>query len=273
MFKIRFVVTTGLLAAWISTAGAATITYVGNLEGNANGGGAFIWKINAPPGDLVRIVPRDAAHPTEFVSMCIEEGEIFYPDSRPYTAVINGDKLNSWAIRGGDYNGVLGSGYGIGEPTLDYNLKLGDPISTDTATLFHQYAVDPTQIAGWNALDPNGSTDSVQLALWYFEHDLNNDLAHGQANALPNALGVFKFGDLNAQTQAMIAWAQDPKNNPGNIQDVRVLNVFFRDGTLAQDQLVRVTHDSFVPLPASAWMGLPLLAGIAFAHIKRRRSA
>lgn len=268
-----------LVLVGVSWARADTVKFTSFAYGNAHGGGAFTFQVQTPKGDLDRLIVDPVTN--KWNTFCIEYGERINSPVSTYNATINGNASGSWAISGGNYagEGAL-SGYGTSEPSQDLTGAWGDPISPETAVLFHQFCIDPAGIKkpdntpiwdGSTSSKRNASADALQMAFWYLEHELKNDLARGKQNAAPNAHNVFRLGDLSQLAQDMIAWAQ--ANDNGTILDVRVLNLFTLDGKRAQDQLVRVTHDAPVPLPSAAWLGLSLLCGLGAVRIARQRKA
>jgi hypothetical protein len=114
----------------------------------------------------------------------------------------------------------------------------GDPISTQTAWLYSQFA-------SGNLFTTHGYT-------------------HAQAGALQQAFW-FLEGENGGANNSWVALANANAN--GTLYGVEVLNLTKADGTLCQDQLVFTGRipPSEVPIPAAAWLrgsGLVGLVGV-----------
>lgn len=155
-----------------------------------------------------------------------------------------------------EYNdeAVLG-GIGGGSP---------DPLDARTAYLYNQFWHGTLSDYDYQLGETHRrvSATALQLAIWYFEEEL--DAGGGQADL---------HDEFNANQQAndWVDEANDWLNNHegAGIGNVRVLNLSLvtREGeTLRQDVLV------LVPLPSAALLGLGLMSGAgAFGLIRRRR--
>lgn len=144
-------------------------------------------------------------------------------------------------------NKAVNGGAGGGSP---------DPISPQTAYLYTQFYggtlsnYDYTNSSG----DRINDGGDLQRAFWHFENEITTPVS-----------------SLPSETQAWIAEANGAVSGGSwsGIGNVRVLNLYYDSAhtRVAQDQLV------MVPLPASAWLMLPLLGGLGALRLARRRAA
>jgi hypothetical protein len=120
-----------------------------------------------------------------------------------------------------------------------------DPISHETAWIYTQFRE--------GALDPIFGPDAIQAAIWYLEQEWTTNVANSAA--------------LRAAAAAAVAggWIN---------QGVAVLNLFYRDGRPAQDQLTYTPpNETQVPEPSLLLLLGGGLAGAAAVTRRRRLAA
>jgi hypothetical protein len=174
-----------------------------------------------------------------FQTFCLERNEYFY-EGTTYTWMLNTGAV--YGGLGGDVNGF-------------------DPLDPKTAWLYTKFWEGTLDSYGYDydfGTDRVASAGALQEAIWYIEGELPSDWSLStQAQAFYNAA-------------SNSGWTDTGK--------VYVLNLRNADtGAAIQDQLIIVdsfTPENFVPLPAAAYMGGMLMAGIfAISRVRRRRKA
>ena len=206
----------GLLIAVIPEARALSVT-IDRISGYYTGNGG---EFNIEPSDWAGITGYDtkALVGDGFESFCLERSEyVTIPGT--YNAV-----FNSKAVMGG-------------------NPPNGDPISIGTAYLYNQFALG--QLTGYNYTVGSGravDAGALQNAIWMLEGEITWDSS--------NEFIALLLGIPDYSSEALAT-----ANNNGVIP-VAVLNLYNSNGSLAQDQLVRV------PEP-----GILILLGIALSAV------
>jgi hypothetical protein len=159
--------------------------------------------------------------------------------------------VDSAAVGGGRF------GNGGGGPS--------DPISSQTAYLYYNFWNGT--LAGYTYAFGAGrllSARDLQLAIWYFEDELNS--SDGTPNGLKPNLAL-----LTAGANAFITAANNAVSSGAwsGIANVRVLNLTTVNATggVVQIQSVLV----LVPLPPAAWLGLGLMTAMGAVGLIRRR--
>lgn len=183
-----------------------------------------------------------------FHSFCVERNEYF--------SGIATYELNDGTVRGG-----VG-----GQTSPNY-----DALDGKTAKLFYMFWTNQWDITTADAgltdvsyrYAGSGSTarytdaEDLQLAIWFLEGEIST-----------SALGTADNGKAQDMIDlaGQLTWADLGKGGWSGIGGVKVLNTYAANGTThKQDMLV------VIPLPAGAWMGLAMLAGLAIVSLRRRR--
>jgi hypothetical protein len=169
----------------------ATLISVGDTITFADGPGT------TGGGEFYAKVYHNGSLVSEFISFCVETDE--YLDYSSAGFVIAG--INTTAYGGG----------------ADSNI--GDPLSSETAYLYYNFANGT--LAGYD--HSAAAANSLQRAIWYLEGEL-----------LP---GTARLNDYLNDVKALQWVALAENNKDGSLYGVQVLNLTYPNGTPAQDQL------------------------------------
>jgi hypothetical protein len=172
---------------------------------------------------------------TGFLTFCLEKNEYFHPSNWNTP----GKTIYNYNLSYGAMNGGVG-----GQTSANF-----DPLSNATAWLYSQFAMG--NLADLTAAFTYSLTGfgNLQQAIWKLENEISS--TSGDVSTLVNL----------AKAATGAGWNSASNGTYG----VKVINLFYQDGTRAQDQIY------FVPDEAStaALLGLGLLGLAAF----RRRFA
>jgi hypothetical protein len=232
-----------------------------------NGGGEFRVIDLVDTGGHIILLPSYATDPKvqvaadgDFQTFCIERNEFFNPnDGNPYTW-----DLNSQAIFGGKsktdpYASTRYAGDFYGDSGT------GDILCPETAWLFTEFFFGTLSYGGYaydydedtaESGDRTSSAKQLQLAIWFLEGE---DVSYASLTGAAKAWVDYAHALYVAKTIT-------------DIGKVGVLNLYYANGTKAQDQLVMLDTSVFeVPLPPAAPLGLALLGVIGlYSRIRRR---
>lgn len=163
-----------------------------------------------------------------FKTFCLE-----YSEHLNYSSTFIVDSISDTAY---------GGGYEDGVPAVD-----GDPISDETKWLYWNFVTGGLEIATDYTYSDSG-INALQRAIWYLEGEIAS-LTDSLAEALIDAAGVaIAAGD--------------------SLGNVKVMNVSFENGGLAQSQLVA----DVAPVPEPSTL-LLMSAGGGLLWLVRRRKA
>lgn len=140
----------------------------------------------------------------------------------------------------------------------------GDPLDDKTAYLYSQFVTGNLAGYGYGNLSVSGGNDGVfdrtesanalQNVIWYLEQEVTDPL----------------FGDLNLDEETLAtAFLADTNANynlqafAGQVEQVKVMNLYGMDGVNKQDQLI------MVPAPGAVTLGI---LGLGMISAFRRRS-
>jgi len=193
-----------------------------------------------------------------FQTFCLElnEGVVTHNQHNADVEVAGPHAVYQWSL---DSQAVGGGRFGNGGGGP------GDPISAQTAYLYSNFW--NATLVGYNYVFGAGrlaSARDLQLAIWYFEDELNS--SDGTPNGLKPSLALLTPGANAFITAANLAVSSGAWSG---IANVRVLNLttFNAQGQIVQVQSVLV----LVPLPPAAWLGLGLMTAMGAVGLIRRR--
>ena len=167
-----------------------------------------------------------------FSSFCLEHNEVFTPGGT-YNATVNLAAMNG---------GVATS-----------SLRGSDPLSMGTAWLYSQFRAG--SLAGYNS-GLTATAGQLQNAIWWLEGEITADQS---ANPFITQIPDAAWRNYNSTIDANGAFG------------VVALNLTYRDGRVAQDQLAIVPVP--VPEPTTIIAGVLLLLPFAVSTIRRSRKS
>jgi hypothetical protein len=228
----------------IASAEAGTMSVNRNLDySGENGAGEFGVTSFEDGPDLADMGPGVGVAGNVFQTFCLEANENI-SSGVEYEFEVD--------------TGAVGGGYSGGNP---------DPLSSQTAYLFHQFlAGDLSNYDYTLGSDRRSSATALQLAIWHFEGELGTAALQNEFNG-------------NAQAQAWVSEADDSVDVGGawfgiGLGDVVVLNLRNAAGVNAQSMLAELRSgdiQNVIPLPPAVGLGLGLMACMSGATVVRRR--
>ncbi len=237
--KTKFTVAAVVLALTAMSAWAGTVKIeIGSPHQSGFGGGEFkitvLTTIEAPSG-FDDILPG-----SWFDTFCVETDEYFHPGNTYYAV---------WS------NAAMGGGSNVSGDTGT------DPLDDRTAYLYTRFVEGSLRAASGESGTHYGSPDdaeALQRAFWFLEEE-NGGANNYYAQLATSAVGAGWSNPGNVRILQLWDTWSPAAGYSGNHQDQLV---YFDEGTPPQEE---------VPLPASAWLGLGLLAALGVGRRLRRR--